>query len=93
MRKRIALKYCGGCDPGFDRVEYFNKIKNAAGDRIEWVTLDDPDFETVLVISGCDVACPTEHMVSTACRRIVSVRDDKSDPAEIVQSLLSEGKP
>jgi hypothetical protein len=91
MRKRIALKYCGGCDPGFDRVRYFHGIQNAAGDLIEWVTLDDRDFETVLVISGCETACP-ENIVPAAGRRIVSVRDDKRDPAEIVRSLLREGK-
>jgi len=92
MRKRIALKYCGGCDPGFDRVEYFKKIQNAAGDLIEWVSLDERDFETVLVISGCATACPVERMVPEACRRIVSIRDNKGDPAEVVQSLLNEGK-
>ncbi len=92
MKKRIALKYCGGCDPGFDRVEYFKKIQDAAGDLIEWVSLDDLDFETVLVITGCDTECPVENMRLTASRRIVSIRDDKCDPGEIVQSLLIEGK-
>ncbi len=86
------MKYCGGCDPGFDRVKYFQEIQNAAGGLIEWVTLDDRDFETVLVISGCNTACPMENMVLTPCWRIVSVRDDKRDPAEVVQSLLNEGK-
>ena len=53
------------------------------------------DSETVLVIcKGCDTSCPAEKMVPAAVgRRIVSIRDDKRDPAEIVQSLLSEGKP
>ena len=93
MRKRIALKYCGGCDPGFDRVEYFREIQNTAGDLIEWVTLDDPDFVSVLVISGCDTACPAQNMVLKACRRIVTIGDDKCDPSEIVQNLLSEVRP
>jgi len=93
MRKRVALKYCGGCDQGFDRVEYFQKIQDAAGDLIEWVTLDDPDFECILVISGCDTACPAQDMVLTACRRVVSIGDDKCDPSEIVQRLLNEVRP
>ncbi len=92
MQKKIALKYCGGCDPGFERVEYFQEIQNAAGDRIEWASLDDGDFQTVLVISGCDTACPTGNMAPAARRTIVSINDSKRDPAEIVQSLLSEGK-
>jgi hypothetical protein len=90
MRKRIALKYCGGCDPGFDRVEYFKEIQNAAGDLIEWVTLDDRNLEAVLVICGCDTACPEEKMLIEACRRIVAIRDNRRNPAEIVQSLLSK---
>jgi hypothetical protein len=95
MRKRIALKYCGGCDPGFDRVQYFKKIQKAADGLIDWVTLDEGDFEAVLIVSGCDTACPAGKMGTTDCgsRKIVSVRDDKSDPAEIVQSLLSKEKP
>jgi len=44
-------------------VEYFKEIQNAAGDSIEWVSLDDRDLGTVLVISGCDTACPVENMV------------------------------
>jgi hypothetical protein len=92
MERRIALKYCGGCNPGFDRVQYFNRIRTAAGDIIEWVTLDDRDFEAVLVISGCETACPEESIDVTPAR-IVKVSDNKRDPGEIAQHLLSEAKP
>jgi hypothetical protein len=91
MGRRIALKYCGGCNPGFDRVQYFNRIRIAAGDSIEWVSLDDRGFEAVLVISGCETACPEESAGSVPAR-IVAVRDDKLDPGEIAQYLLSEAK-
>ncbi len=92
MGRRIALKFCGGCDPGFDRVQYFNRIRTAAGDSIEWVTLDDRGFEAVLVISGCETACPEEG-IDFMPARIVTVRTDKRDPDEIAQHLLSEEKP
>jgi hypothetical protein len=88
--KRVALKYCGGCNPGFDRVKYVRAIQNAAGDLIEWVTVYDPDFEAALVICGCDSACLVEDMGLGACQKIVSIRDDKRDPAEVVKNLLSE---
>ena len=87
-KKRVALKYCGGCDPGFDRVEYFNRVRSAAGEAIEWVTLADSDFGTVLVISGCETACPVPDIDVSASYSIVSVRDDKTDPQEIVATLL-----
>ncbi len=92
MRRRIALKYCGGCNPGFDRVQYFNRIRIAAGDFIEWVTLDEQDFEAVLVISGCETACP-EDSIDFTPTRIITVRDNRRDPGEIAQHFLNEAKP
>lgn len=92
MKTRIALKYCGGCNPGFDRVQYFKAIQNAAGNRIKWVSLDELDYETVLVIYGCEVECPVADVARITHGRIISVRDDKRDPGEIVQNLLSEGE-
>lgn len=92
MRRKIALKYCGGCNPGFDRVQYFNRIRDAAGDSIEWVTLDDRGFEAVLVISGCETACPEEG-IGFMPARMVMVRTDERDPGEITKYLLSEAKP
>lgn len=87
-KKRVALKYCGGCKPGFDRVEYFNRVRAAAKDSIESVTLDDPDCDAILMIYGCDTACPERSINFSAYVRILSVMDDKSDPQEVVETLL-----
>lgn len=83
-RKRIALKHCGGCDPGFDRVDYFNRIREAAGDSIEWVTLNDEGIDAVLAISACETACLEEKIDWSPYNRVVAVRDDKTDPDEII---------
>ena len=80
------MKYCGGCDPGFDRVGYFQEIQNAAGDLIEWVTLDDPGFECVLVISGCDTACPEENMVTDG----LSKNRNRSGTIKVIPQKLSK---
>ncbi len=92
MGRRVAIKFCGGCNPGFDRVQYFNRIRAAAGDSIEWVTLDDRGFEAVLVISGCETAC-LEEGIDFMPARIVAVRTDERDPGEITKHLLSEAMP
>ena len=85
---RIALKHCGGCNPGFDRVEFFRRIRDAAGDSVEWVTLDDQGIDAVLVISACDTACPEEKIDLSPYGRVVAVRDDRTDPDEIVRILM-----
>ncbi len=88
-RRRVALKYCGGCDPVFDRVAYFRKIESLSANDIEWVTLDDPDYEAVLLIEGCDMACAEKSIGSVICDRIISVRRDDSEPGDILNKLLS----
>ncbi len=90
--KRIALKYCGGCDCTYDRSEHAKKIKKAAEGRIEWVTMDDGGFDTVLMIHGCHVACPEEKLEPGHSWRIVSVIDDRVAPEEIINKLLERGE-
>ena len=46
------MKYCGGCNPSYERVEYVREIQKAAGSRVTWVTLDEGDFCALLLVSG-----------------------------------------
>ncbi|NPV03888.1 MAG: hypothetical protein HPY67_04055 [Syntrophaceae bacterium] len=86
--KRIALKYCGGCDCTYDRSEYARKLKQVAEGRIAWVTMDDAGFDTILMIHGCPVACPEKKLEQGHPWRIVSVVDDCIDPEKIIDKLL-----
>jgi len=86
--KRVALKYCGGCNPAYERVEYVRWIQDEAGAGIEWVTLDDDGFEGVLLINGCERACAERERSSVSGRRVVSITHRTLLPREII-ALLS----
>jgi hypothetical protein len=88
--KRIGLKYCGGCNPSYDRVEYVREIQKAAGSRIEWVSLDEGGFATVLLVSGCDKQCVEMAEYEESGCRIIRIKDTCITPSEIL-SLLLEG--
>lgn len=87
-KKKIALKYCGGCDCTYDRLGYAEKLRKVAEDRVHWVSMDEEGFDTILMIHGCPVACPEEKLDAGNPWRIVSVRDDSIDPEEIIGKLL-----
>lgn len=53
----IAVKFCGGCDPEYDRIEMFEKIKTAVGERVEWIFSANAAAKWLLVINGCGRAC------------------------------------
>lgn len=87
--KRVALKYCGGCDCSYDRLRYARRLFRAAEGRIHWVSMDDNGVDTILMIHGCPAACPEERLGPGHPWRLVSVRDDRTAPEEIILKLTA----
>ncbi len=88
--KRIGLKYCGGCNPSYERVEYVQRIQAAAGNRMEWVSIEEGDFDTLLIVNGCDKQCVLSEEYDKAGWRVLSLKDDGKGPEEILSMLLEE---
>ena len=54
---KVGIKYCGGCNPRFDRVAAVNRLKTEFP-KAEFVTASlYPDCDIVLVVCGCFAAC------------------------------------
>jgi len=87
--KRVALKFCGGCDPEYDRIAYCEKLHITAGDRIEWARPDDNGCHAALLICGCPRACPENDLASTYPRCIISITDDEEDSEEVIKKLMT----
>ncbi len=53
---RVGVKYCGGCNPDYDRSEAVARIQQALSQRIR---LTGPEEETdrVIAVQGCRTAC------------------------------------
>ncbi len=54
---KIGLKFCGGCNSGYDRIAAVERLKREYGERIEFVSGDDPACSGLLVMAGCKTAC------------------------------------
>ena len=55
--RRVGLKYCGGCNPRYDRIALVEDLKARLGREIEWAPLAVGDLDFVLAIEGCETAC------------------------------------
>lgn len=84
----VAIKFCGGCDPAYERVKYWESIKRAAGRRIRWVRIDEGPLDAVLLINGCERACPHEGMPESV--RLVCLTSDALSPEIVVNSLMEK---
>ncbi len=87
--KRIGIKYCGGCDPAYDRVPYVKQIQKAAGDQIEWVPFDQGGFTDLLLIHGCNTECIEIEPFKNMGIRVISVTNNEKSPEEILSILLT----
>lgn len=53
-----GVKFCGGCNPRYDRGKAYEAIKRHFGDKIEFaIANEDQEYDFVLVIGGCTNSC------------------------------------
>ena len=90
--KCVGLKYCGGCNPVYDREVYVEKIRKVAGSRIEWVSHKAGGFKILLFVHGCDRECVLEKADRPVGVRIVSIRNERRTPEELVSLILKQGE-
>lgn len=58
MKKiKFAIKYCGGCNPDFDRVEAVAEMLARLADVAEMVAVDDERADMLVAVQGCRTAC------------------------------------
>jgi len=57
VRPRIGIKYCGGCNPHFDRVALVRQIEERLEDSVVWVSPVDGEADLILAVQGCPTAC------------------------------------
>jgi len=86
---KVALKFCGGCDPAYDRVEYWEKIRDAAGELISWQSLEQGGHQALLVICGCDTACVLEDLAPQ--EPMIVINNGQRPPAEVAAEILGKG--
>ena len=86
----MAIKFCGGCNPTFDRVAYWDRIQRAAGARISWVPLSEDHDGAVLLVSGCARGCPAPSLPSPAL--LLTVKSPELAPDDVVRKLAFDGE-
>ena len=70
----IGVKFCGGCNPMYDRGKLFEKTKEAYPDHTFEMADDTRKYEKLLVICGCERACAdTSRYI---CEREIRISTD-----------------
>lgn len=85
---RIGVKYCGGCNPRYDRLEFVARLKGELSEEVEWLnasTAEEP-LDFVLVVCGCTAACAEHRQLNGAHGKLV-IRTQTEYAAALEQLL------
>ena len=54
---RVGVKYCGGCNPEYDRVALVEQIKKRLEGKVSFVPPESEGVDIILTVHGCRTAC------------------------------------
>ena len=89
---RVRVKYCGGCNPRFDRRAVAERLK-AGLLQAEFVEMGDAEgaFEYVVVICGCPAACAShEDLRGLYGKSVISSIQESGELEQVLQSILKK---
>jgi hypothetical protein len=90
IKKKIGIKYCGGCNPTYERLEVIQAVQSRLGDRFLFIRPDQRDLDGMLLINGCVRSCAIQSLghIETA---YVSI-SGKEDLDLLIDWLTALGK-
>jgi len=56
-KKRIGIKYCGGCNPTYERGELIRRAQVLVEDRFLFLGYEEQDLCALVFVEGCPRAC------------------------------------
>ncbi len=73
---KIAVKYCGGCNPNYDRVALVKQIEESLSGKAAFVATDSNGISVVLAVVGCSIACADLTPFRGLAVRIITCPED-----------------
>ena len=63
---KIGIKYCGGCNPRYDRKKFIEDIKKTFGDVYDFqLANQDTEYDALLIMGGCGNCCADYSGIKT----------------------------
>ncbi len=57
IKPKIGIRYCGGCNPHYERVEMIQRVQSAVEDRFLFVGDERRGLDGLIAVSGCLRGC------------------------------------
>nr|WP_297282299.1 hypothetical protein [uncultured Agathobaculum sp.] len=88
---RCTVKFCGGCNPRYDRGEAYNTVRSSLSGAASFAYPEDgAHYDVLLIIRGC-TGCPYLYEEIDAAHRVIITAADEI-PAAIheIEQIASQ---
>ena len=87
---KVALKYCGSCNPRVDLSRIAGHLKSLAAKRgdFELVPLSQNDIDVVVILCGCPRACGNKEEVRSRARLCIVTSGESVNGKTIPEDQL-----
>jgi len=82
---KVGIKYCGGCNPYYDRVALVKEIEARLNGQVQFVSHRAADSDLILAIEGCRTACADLSSLDRTKIRVIAHPDDAK---EFIREIL-----
>ena len=82
---KVGIKYCGGCNPYYDRVALVERIVHRLKAKVEFVSAANDDVDFLLAVEGCGTACADLSLFADKNIRIITQSEDAD---KFIQEIL-----
>lgn len=88
--KKVAVKFCGGCNPGYDRGAAYRTFAEALGDEAVFgIANADESCDVLLIIRGC-TQCPYLYEEIDAKERVICTsKEEIPETIRQIRNILS----
>ena len=56
-KMKIGIKYCGGCNPNYDRIKAVTNMKEKLKDHTFEIYKPGSSYDAAFIVCGCPTAC------------------------------------
>jgi len=80
-----GVKFCGGCNPKYERMEALEKIKPLFSEKINFdYAKENVSYDIVLIIGGCSSCCASHEQYETK-KGVIKMWDESH-----IENILEE---
>ncbi|WP_026894611.1 hypothetical protein [Clostridiisalibacter paucivorans] len=87
----IGIKYCGGCNPKYNRKRFVKYIKDILTEDKFFVARENEYYGVLIIVCGCTSACANSDRILCQWKIKVDSRDCYEDIFKKINMLRHEG--